>query len=169
MIQRAEQRPPEGAGSHADGLGDGHDLRPDQLVGTWRLTDWEALGDEGDVSRPFGDGPLGYVVYTRDGRMITTISRASRAPIGGDLLAGPVGPRAAAFGSFLAYSGTFRVEGHDVVHHVEMSLFPDWVGTEQRRHAQLAEGGSVLILSTDPMPASGRMVQHCLRWERLEG
>lgn len=151
--------------AHAPG---GHGLRPDQLVGTWRLIGWEALGDEGEVSRPFGDGPLGYVVYTRDGRMITTISRAGRAPIGGDLLAGPAGPRAEAFGSFMAYSGTFRVEGHDVVHHVEMSLFPDWVGTEQRRHVELDVDGTALVLSTDPMPTSGRMVRHRLRWERLD-
>lgn len=144
-------------------------IRSELLVGTWRLTDWEATRDDGSVSRPFGEGATGYVVYTADGRMVTTISRAGRAPIGGDILAAPAAARAEAFGSFLAYAGTFRIEGGDVVHHVEMSLFPDWVGTEQRRHAELSDDGSVLILSTDPIASAGRTARHRLRWTRVEG
>jgi len=148
--------------------------RPDavltsRLAGTWRLLHWDAELEDGSISWPFGERAQGYVVYTADGRMITTISRAGRTPIGGDILAAPAEARAEAFGSFLAYAGTFRVEGGDVVHHVEMSLFPDWVGTEQRRHVGLSDDGSVLTLSTDPIPSAGRTARHRLRWERLGG
>jgi hypothetical protein len=118
--------------------------------------------------QPFGEEPLGYVVYTADGRMITTISMAGRAAIGGDVLAGPAEARVAAFASFIAYSGTFRVEDNDVIHRVEISLFPDWVGGEQRRHVELSEDRNRLTLSTDPMPSAGRVGRHHLSWERIE-
>ena len=80
--------------------------------------------------------------------MLTTISGVDRAPIGGDLLSGPDAGRLEAFASFVAYSGTFRVEGTSVVHTVEMSLFPDWVGSEQRRSVELSADGQRLTLST---------------------
>jgi len=141
-------------------------LAADDLVGTWRLERWETEQVDGAVSRPFGDDPIGYVVYTADGHMITTISQSGRVPIGGDLLSAPAEARSEAFGTFVAYSGTFRVQDHDVIHVVEMSLFPDWVGTEQRRHVKLSPDGSRLALSTDPISASGRVVRQHLSWKR---
>jgi len=123
---------------------------------------------DGAVSRPFGDDPIGYVVYTADGHMLTTISEAGRVPIGGDLLSAPAEARSEAFGTFVAYSGTFRVQDHDVIHGVEMSLFPDWVGTEQRRHVKLSQDGGYLTLSTDLTSASGRVVRHHLHWTRFD-
>jgi hypothetical protein len=112
---------------------------------------------------------MGYVVYTADGRMITTISRAHRAPIGGDLLSASPRGRAEAAASFVAYSGTFRLEGDEVVHDVEMSLFPDWVGTRQRRHVSLTDDGATLTLSSIPPTAGGPSVCRRLIWERVMG
>ena len=99
--------------------------------------------------------------------MITTISQTGRVPIGGGLLSAPAEARSEAFGTFVAYSGTFRVHDHDVIHDVEMSLFPDWVGTQQRRHVKLSQDGSSLVLSTDPIPVSGQVVGHHLYWARI--
>ncbi len=87
-------------------------LRAEDLVGTWQLLEWEAQQEDGTVSRPFGDAPAGYVVYTHDAHMITNISRAGRPAIGGDLLSAPAEARAAAYASFVAYAGSYRVEGH---------------------------------------------------------
>jgi hypothetical protein len=142
-------------------------LRSADLVGTWRLRAWRAETEDGSVVRPFGEHPLGYVVYTPDGHMITTISMAKREPIGGDIMVAPTEAQAAAFGSFMAYSGSFEVDGADIVHRVEMSLYPDWVGTEQRRHAVLDERGAILTLSTDPISVAGVTMRHRLEWERV--
>jgi hypothetical protein len=131
------------------------------------LLDWSAEADDGTVEHPFSERPLGYVVYTADGRMITTISRRDRTPIGGDLLSAPAEARAAAFESFMAYSGTFRVEAGDVIHTVEMSMYPDWIGSEQRRHVELGASAARLTLSTDALPAGGRTMRHRLDWERV--
>ena len=97
------------------------------LTGTWRLLSWEAVGEDGTVERPFGDEPEGLLVYTAGGTMVTTIGRSGRPAIpAGDLLAGPADERLAAMASFIAYGGTYRTDGSDVVHGVTMSLFPNW-------------------------------------------
>ena len=85
-----------------------------------------------------GDDPDGFVVYTPDGTMLTTIGRRDRQPVGGgDPLGGPPEARLAALDTFLAYAARWETDGDDVLHRVTMSLFPDWVGTTQRRHVAL--------------------------------
>lgn len=137
------------------------------LVGTWRLRAWVSEGEDG-VAHPMGEHPEGLLVYTADGSMITTIGRAGRPPIdGGDPLTGPIEQRLDAMTTFIAYSGTFRVEGHDVLHHVTMSLFPNWTGTTQRRHVALSPDGSELGLSADPFVVRGRLGTQRLHWSRV--
>ena len=144
-------------------------LRAEDLVGTWRLMTWQADTEAGTIERPFGDRPQGYVVYTPDGHMITTISMSDREPIGGNLLSAPTEAQAVAFGSFTAYAGRFRIDGDDVIHEVELCLYPDWVGTEQRRHARFDEAKRRLTLSADLIPSSGPAMRHSLDWERVSG
>jgi Lipocalin-like domain len=145
----------------------GAPLTAPDLVGTWRLRAWVADG-EGGIEHPMGEAPEGVLVYTADGTMVTTIGRSGRPRIdGGDLLGGPVDQRLEAMATFIAYSGTFRVDGGDVVHDLTMSLFPNWVGSTQRRHAALSADGRELTLSADPMPVQGRMSAQRLSWERV--
>ncbi|MEO5964752.1 MAG: lipocalin-like domain-containing protein [Candidatus Limnocylindrales bacterium] len=137
------------------------------LVGTWRLRAWTATADDG-VEHPMGEPPEGILVYTADGTMITTIGRAGRPPIDGvDMLGGPEAQRLEAFTTFIAYSATFRMDGSDVVHDVTMSLFPNWIGTQQRRHVALSDDGRHLVLSTDPFVLRGRLSVQRLAWERV--
>ena len=145
----------------------GRPLTAEDLVGTWRLTSWTSTGDDG-VQHPMGDPPEGVLVYTPGGTMITTIGRPGRTPIdGGDMLGGPADQRLEAFTSFIAYSGTFTIEGDDVAHDVTMSLFPNWIGTRQVRHVAFEDDGRTLELSTDPFVLRGRLSVQRLRWERV--
>jgi hypothetical protein len=138
------------------------------IAGTWRLRRWESAAEDGSVVYPMGEAPEGVVVYTAEGTMITTVGEAGRQPItGGDLLGGPVEERLAAMTSFIAYSGSYVLDGGDVVHTVTMSLFPNWVGTQQRRHVELSADGRVLVLSTDPIVVRGRRGVQRLTWERV--
>ena len=136
------------------------------LVGTWRLRSWTSEGEDG-VVHPMGEAPEGVLVYTTDGTMITTIGEAGRGPIDGDALAGPVEERLAAMSTFIAYSGAYRIEGEDVLHDVVMSLFPNWVGTTQRRHVALSADGRDLELSSDPFVLRGRLSTQRLTWARV--
>jgi hypothetical protein len=144
-------------------------MTEDDLVGTWLLRHWELEGEDGAREQPFGAEPQGIVVYTTDGRMVTTIGRPDRRPAGKDLLSADDAARREAVATFIAYSGTYVVERGDVIHSVEMSLDPAWVGTRQRRHAVLDDDGRTLILSTDPLLVAGRRGRHRLTWERIPG
>ena len=139
------------------------------LIGSWLLRSWVLSLDDGSKETPFGAEPQGLVVYTTDGRMITTIGLRARPSAGSDLSSVSDAARLAAIRTFVAYSGTFTVDGEDVVHAVEMSLDPAWVGTQQRRHVELSDDGRTLILSTDPLLVVGRRGRHRLTWERAEG
>jgi hypothetical protein len=57
------------------------------------------------------------------------------------------------------------MDGDRVVHHVETSLFPDWIGAVQIR--LISWVGDDLVLSTpDETSAGGRTVVNRLRWSR---
>jgi len=140
----------------------------ERLLGTWALRTWESIADDGSVLQPMGPDPVGVLVYTADGTMITTMGRRDRPPIGGgDILGGPVQERLAALESFVAYAGTFRLGGADVVHTVTMSLFPNWVGTQQRRHVHISDDGHVLTLDADPFVLRGRLAGQHVVWDRV--
>jgi hypothetical protein len=117
-----------------------------------------------------GDAPVGLLAYTDSGTMVTTISTGDRPPIdGNDPLGGRDDHRLAAMTTFFAYAGTFRVDGADVVHDVTVSLYPNWVGGSQRRHAVLSDDRRVLTLSTDLIVARGLPSVQRLVWERVGG
>ncbi len=137
------------------------------LVGRWRLTSWSARNEDGTVSYPFGEDAEGSLVYTPDGWMIAALAVGDRARMSGeDVLGGSEAERAAAYSTYLAYCGTYEVDGDAVVHQVRMSLFPNWVGSEQRRRFELS--GDELVLTAPPVRVGGQSVVSELRWIREE-
>jgi Lipocalin-like domain len=139
----------------------------DTLVGAWRLVSWENQAADGQVTHPMGADALGYVIYTDDGRFSVTISRAGRAGFAaGDLLGGATEEKAQAMESFVAYAGRYSFHGDRVIHHVELSLFPNWVGSDQERWVELA--GDRLTLSASPLLLAGKRQVPRLVWERVD-
>ncbi len=135
------------------------------LVGAWRLLTWENRAADGRVTHPMGSDPVGYLIYTADGRFSVTISRRRRERFAADdLLAGSVEEKATAVEGFVAYAGRYSVEAGGVVHHVELSLFPNWVGTDQERAAELS--AETLVLSAGPLLLAGDDQVARLVWER---
>jgi hypothetical protein len=142
----------------------------ERFVGTWRLVDWNAT--VGDVpERPFGGKATGLLTYTADGRMSAALMRTDRRVVPSRTLgSATAADRARAAGGYLSYAGSYRVEGNEVVHTVEVSLFPNWVGGEQRRSVEWISnpiGGKDLILSALSQPAGRKPVMNRLRWRRL--
>lgn len=144
----------------------------DDLIGTWRLVEWTVQIGDAPSQRPFGGDPVGLLTYTPEGRMWATLMRRTRPRLGTHTLAGasPAG-RAEAAASYVGYAGTFEADDEAVTHHVEVSLFPDWVGGEQRRLVRwiaTERGRPDLELSTPPEPTrDGRTVVNRLRWRRI--
>ena len=139
----------------------------DALVGAWRLVSWENQAADGQVTYPMGPDPNGYVIYAADGRFSVTISRRGRAGFAaGDLLSASAEEQVRAVEGFVAYAGRYSFHGDHVIHHVELSLFPNWVGTDQQRWVELA--GDRLILSASPLLLAGKQQVPRLVWERVD-
>lgn len=142
------------------------------LVGTWQLAGWTFTVDGDRETEPWGGDTAGLITYTADGRMAVTLMRPGRpnAPTR-TLSAAPARIRAAASGGYLSYAGRYSVESDRVVHHIEVSLMPNWVGNDEIRFTEWIDNGdgtSDLVLSTPPTKTdSGRMAINRLRWRRI--
>ena len=133
-----------------------------RLIGSWRLVSYETEEPDGRRGRPYGDA-IGRLSYDERGNMAGQVMRPDRARVGfGDGSAQQV--RAAYIG-YVAYFGTYDVaaDGSSLVHYVEGSLNPDWVGGAQRR--ALRFDGDRLILSAE-VRKHDAIVTHSLTWER---
>ncbi|CAN5884808.1 lipocalin-like domain-containing protein [soil metagenome] len=143
-----------------------------QLIGSWSLVAWTASVGE-RVRHPFGGEAEGLLTYTDDGRMWATLMRRNRPSLSASTLAAATATeRAAAAAGYLSYAGSYSDLGERVVHHVEVSLLPNWVGEIQERVVTWipTEGGDDLELSTEPTAGrSGELIVNRLRWRRLNG
>lgn len=140
--------------------------RPEDFIGAWSLVDWRIEYSDGRVTRPFGEGAQGYIVYSADGTMTASIARGQRERfnLANARTASPE-QKAAAFDSYFHYAGPWRIEGTDVVHSVTMSLNPDFPGTEQRRQF-VFDGKAGLTLSSNEAVGQGGFRHHILQWRR---
>ncbi|MZE70490.1 lipocalin-like domain-containing protein [Streptomyces sp. SID5789] len=140
------------------------------LVGTWRLVSYEAVAvDDGEVVHPFGERPLGLLVYTPDGYMSAQIAAPDRPRFDGSRLeAGRPEELAGAARQYLAYAGPFHVrDDRTVVHQVALSLFPNWTGHAQLRVARMA-GETLELALTEPARIWGRTRTGVLTWHRAQ-
>jgi len=141
-------------------------MSADLFIGAWRLLSLEARTSTGDVSYPYGKDAAGYLLYSREGYMSVSVMQARRAHFGSsDGLQAPVEEKLAAFDSYSSYSGRYEVRGQRVIHHVEISLFPNWSGKEQERF--FAFSGDRLRLSAPPMRIGGVELNLVAIWQRL--
>lgn len=133
------------------------------LVGSFELVSW----GRADGVEPFGGGVVGALHYGSDGTMGAHLMKTGRAAIGfpprelrraRSVLMKPwtipfhldvlkaLGRYINASANYVAYSGTYEVRGGHVIHHVELSLIPDWVGTDLAREFSFDRG--LLTLKT---------------------
>jgi hypothetical protein len=67
---------------------------------------------------------------------------------------------------YLSYCGSFSiVSENEVIHHLKLCSFENWVGTDQHRYAQLNE--NTITLSTPPQLLHGQKGISRLVWQRI--
>jgi hypothetical protein len=140
------------------------------LIGSWKLINWSVEMQGGRVVKPFRGRATGILTYTDEGRMVASLMKIDREPIGTRSFAEAKAlERASAAAGYLSYAGTYEIIGDEVYHHVDLSLFPDWVGGTQIRHIEWItnEDGTIdLELSTAHAPEE-RSAVNKLRWHRI--
>jgi hypothetical protein len=99
------------------------------IFGTWRLLGVRfELADSGERLDLFGPSPVGRLILTKAGDMMTIITSTDRALMR---------DAARLFETMMAYAGKFRLDGDKIVIGCDLSWHPDWIGTEQVRYFKL--------------------------------
>ena len=141
-------------------------MSADRFVGAWRLVSLEARASTGDVSYPYGKDAAGYLLYSGEGYMSVSVMQAHRTSFASpDALQAPAEEKVGAFDTYSAYSGRYELRGQKVIHHVEISSFPNWTGKEQERF--FAFSGDQLTLTAPPMRIAGVEQNLVAIWQRL--
>lgn len=142
-------------------------VRRQDLVGAWRLLSIEARSATGAVALTAGVDPEGLLLYDPAGYMAMVYMRQGRPQFAsGDPAGGTPEEVVAAFESFDAYCGTYTLDeaAGVVTHHVRVSRFPNWAGTDQVRRVELE--GARLRLASPPILAGGTEWVFAVEWER---
>jgi Lipocalin-like domain len=151
---------------------------PDQLVsrsakeqfsGTWKLVSWKIEQANGELlDPPLGPDPLGWIMYQPGGHMSVVLMRSDRPKFASNNLIEATPEEVdTAFEGYISYCGSYEVNEQErfVIHRLQLSWFPNLVGTEQNRFFEFA--GDRLTLTTPPLTVFGEAQVHRLIWQRL--
>ena len=142
----------------------------DKFIGAWNLVHWNVQTADGQhYNYPYGENAKGSIIYTQAGRMSAQLMRRDRPNFKiPHSWKGTVEETKTAFQGYTAYSGIFKIVENTVVHQVDMSVFPNWIGTDLVRNYEFQKEGNHLLLSTTPFETrKGDLVKQVLLWERL--
>ncbi|MCJ1250147.1 hypothetical protein MMC30_007373 [Trapelia coarctata] len=128
-----------------------------QLIGTWSLLSYTIylasnIGDEATGIHPYGPHVTGFITYTNEGYMSMHFCNPGQPPHRSTMpTESSEAELAESARRYIAYAGPFSVttnkEGQVVVvHQAEVSLYPNWMGTTQRRLVKVENGGETLAL-----------------------
>lgn len=139
---------------------------PQDFVGTWRLVTWENKDEEGNSTYPFGEDAMGYLMYSADKYMCVTLSKKDRPNFtGGDILTATPEEQSMALGTYISYCGSYDLAPGKVTHRPTVSLFPNYIGTEQVRIFRFENGK--LVLTHAPEMMDGKMRTPLIVWEKV--
>lgn len=134
-----------------------------KLVGTWKLIAFETEFQDGSPPRPiFGKNPVGYGIFTAEGRLIAVLEAEGRKVAKTDE------ERVALLRTTVAYSGLYRVEGDKWITNVDVAWNPAWHGTEQVRYFKLDGDRLDIVAAWAPDAAlpGTPMTRGVLKWVR---
>ena len=109
--------------------------------GIWKIVSFvQEVQGTGERRPFFGKNPIGYVIFTPEGRMMDCIEAEGRKAPQTDE------DRANLHKTMIAYTGIYRIEGDKFITTVDVSWNPAWDGTDQVRFFKL-EGDHLEIVS----------------------
>jgi hypothetical protein len=132
-----------------------------QFIGTWTLTKCIAIQQDGKITFPYGEKPIGQILYDLEGNMMVEIMNQGIKKFNNENpLLGTPEEIIPAYNGFLAYYGTYKIlaDSNLIIHNIKASSFPNWVGQNQKRRFEFEN--NKLILTTPAI----KSVQFELTW-----
>jgi len=140
-------------------------MTKEKFIGSWELKEWTAELIDESVVYPFGEDVIGRITYDSNGMMAVQIMKNKRNQfLSEDPLQAQPDEVVAAYNVFIAYCGNYEINHNtnQVVHQIEISSFPNWIGQNQIRNFEFI--GNELTLSTDLIGSS----RHRLVWIKID-
>jgi len=121
----------------------------DELAGTFELVALESRRSGGEVSRPFGDQPIGMFVFDRAGRFSVQLTASSNP------------------GGYVGMFGTYVVDDERATFTLtpRAAADPQLIGTEVLRHVEF--DGELAIFHTPVQHVDGFDVTTYITWRRV--
>lgn len=135
-----------------------------RFTGSWELVSYELRLASGTVLKPFGEHPVGRILYQENGQMSAQLMRAEAAPFASaDMLLARADEADRAWRDYIGYWGTFTVDpkARVVVHDIQGSWFPNWRGQKQIRSFRFS--GDQLTLEADSPAWHAALI-----WRRID-
>ena len=142
-------------------------MKSHKLIGTYELVSWENRHESGAITYPLGPDANGVISYSPDGFVFVHIMANNRKNHStGDLFGGEISEIKDSATTHISYCGTYELLEKEVIHHVSVSSFPNWVASEQRRNWEFQNGN--LLLSARGLQVGNEKVDAYLIWRRAE-
>lgn len=119
------------------------------------------------MTYPLGPDAQGIISYSPDGYIFVHIMAKNRTlHTSDDLFGGEITKIKNSATTHLSYCGSFEVQGNEVVHHVSIASFPNWVDSQQRRDWEFKNGQ--LLLTAHGIQAGNETVGAYLVWQPVK-
>src|SRR5262245_11413470 len=136
------------------------------IVGVWKLTSFTRKDVQtGQATNVFVDQPVGYLTYTKAGRILAFLVGSDRKPPASTEASDS--ERAELFKSMVGYTGTYKVDGGKIVVRADASWIQSWTGVDRTQNAEVI-GNRLTITATLKSPRDGREVLVSNVLERVE-
>lgn len=142
----------------------------EQFLGAWRLTAVELLTPEG-IAQTLRLLPAGFAIFSAEGYVSAHLYAPARPSFSSmDGSAWTPEEMAAVFRGVAGYFGKCDIDydAQTWATHVEGSLIPNWVGSDQVRTYEFRDGKLAVTAPPIPSPIDGAMVTPTYVYERVE-
>ncbi len=105
------------------------------FVGTWKLIEFKIYLDnpKQEIS-PYGDSPIGYLIYTEDNYVSVHFMRKNRLECSSeDYKETTTAEKIEIADGYGGYVGTYEITDSAIIHYPEVCTFPNFIQKPQRR------------------------------------
>jgi len=136
------------------------------IIGTWKLVSFTYNSKNEVFFYPYGKDAHGIIYYDERGNMATIISRKDRPLLSTseDFIKLRDNEKIRLSKGFISYSGRYEVLEDRIIHNIEVSFIPNWIGTTPEFYYTFED--ECLVLTTPETELRGTPYCGCLTWAR---
>jgi hypothetical protein len=125
------------------------------IVGTWKFQSFfREVITTGERQNEFGEKPSGYISYQPDGRMFAMLVGDNRIKPAGVIPTDE--EKLKLFGTLIAHSGTYIIDGDKITHRIDVSWNQKWTGTDEVRFYKVEDKTLTITTAINKNPGDGR-------------